>query len=245
MFRKICFFAGGLFAATSMNALMAEDTPAPDFTTDQLTEAFGYVVALQSGFKELGFKAKDAPLIAKGLARALADKVPSPDMMSIIQSSAFQSFMEARISKAQAKVDVQSEVDAQANIDAGKVFIEGLKDDAGVQASESGLHYRILEAGDRARPTLNDTVLVHYKGSRIDGTPFDSSYDRGDPATFPLSGVVAGFGEGLTKIGAGGKIVLYIPSELGYGNNPRPGGVIQPGDTLVFECELLEINPDS
>jgi FKBP-type peptidyl-prolyl cis-trans isomerase len=85
-------------------------------------------------------------------------------------------------------------------------------------------------------------VLVHYKGTLIDGTQFDSSYDRGAPATFRLDQVVKGFGEGLTKIGAGGKIILYIPSELGYGNSPRPGGVIKPGDTLIFECELLEVN---
>ena len=89
------------------------------------------------------------------------------------------------------------------------------------------------------------TVTFHYKGTLTDGTEFDSSYDRGDPAEFPLNGVVPGFGEGLTKVGVGGKIILYIPSELGYGNSPRPGGVIKPGDTLIFECELLEINPGS
>ncbi|MDH5242194.1 MAG: FKBP-type peptidyl-prolyl cis-trans isomerase, partial [Gammaproteobacteria bacterium] len=81
-----------------------------------------------------------------------------------------------------------------------------------------------------------------YKGTLIDGTQFDSSYDRGAPATFRLNQVVKGFGEGLTKIGAGGKIILYIPSDLGYGNSPRPGGVIKPGDSLIFECELLEVD---
>ncbi|MEC7487331.1 MAG: FKBP-type peptidyl-prolyl cis-trans isomerase, partial [Verrucomicrobiota bacterium] len=111
--------------------------------------------------------------------------------------------------------------------------------------TDSGLYYKIVEPGEGDRPSLTDSVLVHYKGTRIDGTTFDSSYERGEPATFPLNGVVAGFGEGLTKIAAGGKIILYIPSDLGYGNTPRPGGEIQPGDTLVFECELIEINPGS
>ena len=110
-----------------------------------------------------------------------------------------------------------------------------------MQSTESGLHYKVLEPGSDAKPTMEDAVLVHYKGTLIDGTQFDSSYDRGAPAEFPLNGVVQGFGEGLTKIGAGGKIILYIPSELGYGNNPRPGGAIKPGDTLIFECELVEI----
>ena len=102
----------------------------------------------------------------------------------------------------------------------------------------------MLEAGKEARATLEDTVLVHYKGTLIDGTQFDSSYDRGQAASFPLNGVVPGFGEGLTKIGEGGK-VFAIPSALGYGDNPRAGGPIGPGDTLIFECELIKINPSS
>ncbi|MEC7609190.1 MAG: FKBP-type peptidyl-prolyl cis-trans isomerase, partial [Verrucomicrobiota bacterium] len=134
---------------------------------------------------------------------------------------------------------------AQENIAAGKVFISNMQGDEDLQSTDSGLYYKIVEPGEGDRPSLTDSVLVHYKGTRIDGTTFDSSYERGEPATFPLNGVVAGFGEGLTKIAAGGKIILYIPSDLGYGNTPRPGGEIQPGDTLVFECELIEINPGS
>ena len=80
-----------------------------------------------------------------------------------------------------------------------------------------------------------------YKRQRVDGTVFDSSYERGQPADFPLNGVVQGFAEGLTKIGEGGRIVLFIPSDLAYGD--RRMGVIQPGDTLIFECELIKINP--
>jgi len=105
------------------------------------------------------------------------------------------------------------------------------------------LYYKVLDPGTGPAPSLTDSVLVHYKGTLIDGTQFDSSYDRGAPATFGLNQVVAGFGEGLTKIGVGGKIILYMPSELGYGNSPRPGGAIKPGDSLIFECELLEVDP--
>jgi FKBP-type peptidyl-prolyl cis-trans isomerase len=88
---------------------------------------------------------------------------------------------------------------------------------------------------------MSDTVKLHYHGTLIDGTVFDSSVDRGQPASFPMSGVIKGFSGGLTKTQVGGKVRIYIPSELGYGDNPRPGGKIKPGDALIFECELLEI----
>ena len=88
---------------------------------------------------------------------------------------------------------------------------------------------------------MSDTVRLHYHGTLIDGTVFDSSVDRGQPTSFPMNGVIKGFSGGLTKCQVGGKVRIYIPSELGYGDNPRPGGKIKPGDTLIFECELLEI----
>lgn len=255
MFRKTCFVAGSLFAASSLALLNAEDAAAEAAAPSeaQFIEAFAYFSTFQSGYQAFGFSADDAELITKGVAKALADAEPSADMIALIQSPEFQAFMQPRAEAAQAKAAAaQAEQQAAAeaagaeaakeNIAAGKAFIAGLE---GVEASDSGLHYKIVEAGEGDKPAITDTVLVHYKGTRIDGTQFDSSYDRGQPATFPLNGVVKGFGEGLTKIAAGGKIILYIPSELGYGNTPRPGGAIQPGDTLVFECELLEINPGS
>jgi FKBP-type peptidyl-prolyl cis-trans isomerase len=137
----------------------------------------------------------------------------------------------------------EAEAVAAESIAAGKAFFAKLAEDADVEISESGLHYKVLDPGTGARPSLTDSVLVHYRGTLIDGTQFDSSYDRGAPATFRLNQVVAGFGEGLTKIGVGGKIILYMPSELGYGNSPRPGGAIKPGDSLIFECELIEVDP--
>jgi FKBP-type peptidyl-prolyl cis-trans isomerase len=88
---------------------------------------------------------------------------------------------------------------------------------------------------------MDDTVRLHYHGTLTDGTVFDSSVERQQPASFPMRGVIKGFSGGLTKVKVGGKVRIYIPSELGYGDNPRPGGKIKPGDTLIFECELLEI----
>jgi len=216
---------------------------APAVSNDELVEMLGYLTVFQSGMKELGFTADDAPAIAKGIARGLADD--QPDQAMLAKMPAFQEFIQARAEKAQAAAAAEAEKAAAGNIAAAEEFFAELKGQEGVESSESGLHFKVLEPGEGDKPTMEDTVLVHYKGTLIDGTQFDSSYDRGQPATFPLNGVVPGFGEGLTKVAPGGKIILYIPSELGYGNNPRPGGAIKPGDTLIFECELIEVNPGS
>lgn len=225
-------------------------------TEAQMIEAFAYFSTFQSGYQAFGFSSEDATAITSGVALALADTEPSDAMIALIQSPEFQAFMQPRAEAAQAEAaaaqaEQQAAAEAagaqaaQENIAAGKAYINNMQGDEDLQSTDSGLYFKVVEPGEGDRPSLTDTVLVHYKGTRIDGTTFDSSYDRGEPATFPLNGVVAGFGEGLTKIAAGGKIILYIPSDLGYGNTPRPGGEIQPGDTLVFECELIEINPGS
>ena len=158
---------------------------------------------------------------------------------------AFQTFIQAKIAAAEAKMTARNAELAAGKAAEADAFFAKLKDDAKVQSSDSGLHYKVVEVGGEKRATLDDSVLVHYKGTLIDGTQFDSSYDRGQAASFPLNGVVPGFGEGLTKIGEGGKVILYIPSALGYGDNPRAGGPIGPGDTLIFECELIKVNPSS
>jgi FKBP-type peptidyl-prolyl cis-trans isomerase len=236
-------------AQARAEAVQVEAAELPAITLDAL-DKIGMVMVMQSGLSQLGFGAADAELIAKGFtAGALATEI-DPAMEAMMP--AFQAFIQPRAEAAQAQAQAdQAEAQAIAekagatiaveNMAAGQAFIEALSADAAVQSSASGLHYKVLEPGSDVKPTMSDKVLVHYKGTLIDGTPFDSSYDRGEPAEFPLNGVVKGFGEGLTKVGAGGKIVLYIPSELGYGNSPRPGGAIKPGDTLIFECELVEI----
>ena len=131
---------------------------------------------------------------------------------------------------------------AEGNKAKGKEYLSLLSKEEGVRKDPSGFYYEILKKGEGASPTMSNTVRLHYHGTLIDGTVFDSSVDRGQPASFPMNGVIKGFSGGLTKTQVGGKIRIYIPSELGYGDNPRPGGKIKPGDTLIFECELLEIN---
>lgn len=109
-----------------------------------------------------------------------------------------------------------------------------------VITTESGLEYQMLREGDGASPTMDDQVVVHYRGTLTDGSQFDSSYDRGEPATFPVSGVIPGFGEALQLLSAGGHMRVTIPSELAYGE-AGAGSVIGPNETLIFEIELLEV----
>ncbi len=118
-----------------------------------------------------------------------------------------------------------------------------LKDNAvrgEVTVTDSGLQYEVLQAADGAKPTLEDTVTVHYVGTLLDGTEFDSSIARGEPASFPLKGVIPGWTEGLQLMNVGSKFKFAIPSELAYGERGA-GQAIGPGATLIFEVELLEI----
>ena len=121
-----------------------------------------------------------------------------------------------------------------------KIFLEQNKQKDGVMTTESGLQYLILSEGRGNNPTLNDNVTVHYHGTLIDGTIFDSSIDRKQPATFPLNGVIPGWQEALQMMSVGSKWKIFIPSELAYGENGA--GAIGPNSTLIFEVELLSIN---
>ncbi len=129
----------------------------------------------------------------------------------------------------------------QQNIDAGAKFMKEISNNKSVYTTPSGLKYLRLREGNGKKPKATDRVKVHYTGKLIDGTTFDSSVDRGEPLTFPLNQVIPGWTEGLQLMDEGSKYMLYIPYNLGYGE--QQAGSIPPGSTLVFEVELLEINP--
>jgi FKBP-type peptidyl-prolyl cis-trans isomerase FklB len=127
------------------------------------------------------------------------------------------------------------------NLAEGREFLEKNKERKGVITTESGLQYEILIEGDGPKPADTSRVTVHYHGTLIDGTEFDSSLD-GEPAQFGVSQVIAGWTEALQLMPVGSKWKIYLPSEIAYGANPRPGGVIKPNMALIFEVELISID---
>jgi FKBP-type peptidyl-prolyl cis-trans isomerase len=140
-----------------------------------------------------------------------------------------------------AAICISSSLMAQNALEKGQAFLAENATKPGVQQTASGLQYIIEKAGEGNAPKPTDTVKVNYRGTLIDGTEFDSSYKRNEPIEFPLNAVIKGWTEGLQLIKPGGKIKLFIPSNLAYG--PRgAGGVIGPDETLIFEVELLDVN---
>ncbi|MDR1666641.1 MAG: FKBP-type peptidyl-prolyl cis-trans isomerase [Bacteroidales bacterium] len=128
------------------------------------------------------------------------------------------------------------------NLKAGKEFLAANERKPGVITLPSGLQYKALKTGSGRKPTANDKVMVHYHGTLIDGSVFDSSVERNQPIELTVSHVIPGWIEALQLMPVGSKWILYIPPELAYGEDPRPGGPIEPNSTLIFEVELLSIN---
>ncbi|MDR1114831.1 MAG: FKBP-type peptidyl-prolyl cis-trans isomerase [Tannerella sp.] len=122
----------------------------------------------------------------------------------------------------------------------GEKFLSENKSKSGVITTESGLQYKVITEGTGIKPSAEDTVMVHYTGKLLDGTVFDSSVERGEPATFLLGNVISGWREGVQLMPVGSKYILWIPSDLAYGLQP-PSQLIKPNSTLEFEVELLDV----
>jgi FKBP-type peptidyl-prolyl cis-trans isomerase FklB len=139
-------------------------------------------------------------------------------------------------------MEQKQEAAAQKNVAAGEKFLAENKTKPGVKTTASGLQYKVEKEGKGAQPKATDTVSVNYRGTLIDGTEFDSSYKRGQPATFPVGGVIKGWTEALQLMKVGSKYQLFIPASLGYGARGA-GRDIAPNSTLIFDVELLEVKP--
>ena len=186
------------------------------------------------------FTDKQVDLILAGMKKGITLGKMPPEFEAL--QPKVQAIMMEKMQLARQAEQAEMAKVAEENKSKGEQFLALLSKREEVLKDPSGFYYEILRKGEGDSPTMSDTVRLHYHGTLIDGTVFDSSVDRGQPASFPMNGVIKGFSGGLTKTEVGGKIRIYIPSELGYGDNPRPGGKIKPGDTLIFECELFEVN---
>lgn len=177
----------------------------------------------------------DVEAFAQGMRDALSGAERLMSQEEVMQE--MQAFQQKQMAKMQAEQDAM----AEKNLQESEAFLadNGAKD--GVVTTESGLQYKVVEAGDGAIPTIDDTVEVHYRGTLIDGTEFDSSYARGETVTFPVSGVIPGWTEALQLMSVGSKWQLAIPSDLAYGPGGTGGGPIGPNAALVFDVELLAI----
>ncbi len=145
-------------------------------------------------------------------------------------NDAIQKYLDAKRNEAFA--EVKSE---------GELFLLANRTKEGIHTTSSGLQYEMITEGDGRKPGPTETVTVHYHGTLIDGTVFDSSVQRGTPASFGVNQVIRGWTEALQLMSVGSKYKLYIPQELAYGANPHPGGAIKPFAALIFEVELLDI----
>ena len=200
-------------------------------------EKFGYAIGVDIGKSLSQAQVKDdldVVALVDGIEEALAGKEPRLDDET---REKVKMEMSRRVQERQ---QAERTAKAAAAKEAGEKFLaeNGKRD--GVKTTASGLQYEIVTEGAGATPTAADKVTVHYKGTLIDGTEFDSSYSRGQPVTFPLANVIPGWTEGLQLVKAGGKAKLYIPSTLAYGERGA-GPKIGPNETLVFEVELLGV----
>ncbi|MEM8867007.1 MAG: FKBP-type peptidyl-prolyl cis-trans isomerase [Verrucomicrobiota bacterium] len=220
-----------LSAATSLVAT-AEDA-APESAAADLgaIKTFGWMVAQQSVIP-MEFNAEELAAFEAGFEEGSTEAGDIESMQAELQAMSL--YLQSRMEGIQARLAAE-----QAGVN--DAYFAELMQNPDIQKTESGLCYTIIEAGEEMRASATDSVLVHYRGTLTDGTVFDSSYERGEPAEFPVSQVVPGFSEGVQLVGKGGKAKLYIPSDLGYGEQVRPGGPIPANAVLVFDIEMIDI----
>lgn len=204
---------------------------APEISLDTPDQRVSYGIALNMGgnIARQGGVEVDPVAFLAGLQDGLSGAKPRVSEEDLKEAFA----------GAQAKVEAAAAEGSAEQTKAGQAFLEENKKRDGVVVTESGLQYEILTDGDGEKPTAEQTVEVHYHGTLVDGTVFDSSVSRGETISFPVKGVIPGWVEGLQLMSVGSKWKLFIPANLGYGNSPQ--GPIPAGSTLIFEVELISI----
>lgn len=241
-------------AVAAMAVTVAACNPPTDKAADQKTEEspgeagpkiaglptekdrVSYMIGLQMARSLEQVKDEvDVDVITKAIKTSLAGQKP------LMDDKQAQQVAEAFGQRMARKMAEKAEADAKKNLEEGQKFLAENAKKPDVKTTPSGLQYQIVSEGTGPKPKDTDVVRVHYKGTLLDGKTFDSSYDRGEPATFPLTGVIPGWREGIALMPVGSKFKLWIPASLGYGESGTQGGPIGPNATLVFDVELLEI----
>jgi FKBP-type peptidyl-prolyl cis-trans isomerase len=223
----IAALAAGL-VAVNLCAADAKGTDKSELTTPKQKASYAIGVNIGKGMKQQGVDA-DLDIILKGMKDGAAGNAALTDQE---MQEAMMNLQKDMQSKA-AEIGVKSKKE-------GEDFLAANKSKEGVKATDSGLQYKVLKEGKGPKPKATDTVKVHYRGTLLDGTEFDSSYKRGEPIEFPLDGVIKGWTEGVQLMTVGSKYQFFIPSQLAYGERGSGGG-IPPNSTLIFEVELLDI----
>lgn len=200
---------------------------------DRISYALG--LSMGNNFRASGITEINVQDFADGVAAVFYGSTPK---MSYDEAKAE---IQAYFTEMEKKQRAAAEELGKANAAAGEAFLADNGKRVEVRTTPSGLQYEVLTEGDGPRPEANDQVVVHYTGKLIDGTVFDSSVDRGMPATFGVTQVIPGWVEALQLMKAGSKWRLFIPSNLAYGPNGAPGSPIGPNATLVFDVELLKV----
>jgi FKBP-type peptidyl-prolyl cis-trans isomerase len=195
-------------------------------TEDKVSYGLGTLIA--SNLKQQAGDSLQLDQLTEGIKDILQNKTPKLDQQEAM--TIVQTYMQAAMEKKTGKAREQ-----------GQQFLDSNKKDPTVKVTPSGLQYKVVTAGKGKSPKASDNVTVHYTGKLIDGTVFDSSVERGEPATFGVSQVIPGWTEALQLMKEGDKWLLYIPSDLAYGERGA-GGQIPPHSTLIFEVELLKVN---
>lgn len=210
--------------------VLAQQTP---LTTEQAKTSYAIGQQIGQSLKSTGMPV-DITVLTQSLADALAGK-PSQ-----LNPEEIQQLMMAFQQAAQQKHDETAKAAGAAASAEGKAFLDKNAKEKDVKTLPSGLQYKVEKLGNGPSPTATDQVKVHYRGTLINGKEFDSSYKRGEPAQFPVNGVIKGWTEALQKMRVGAKWKLFIPADLAYGEQGA-GGDIPPNAVLIFDVELLEI----
>jgi len=233
---KQYLLVGMAAAAVALTACGGEGKQESEAKLDTLEQKVSYIVGYNMASQA---KASNFNIDVDAISMAVADV--NGDKESRLNEEESQAAMTAFQTQQQAKQQEAMAKASEENKQEGEAYLAENAKKEGVQTTESGLQYRVITEGEGKSPAAEDQVTVHYTGRLIDGTVFDSSVERGQPATFPVNGVIPGWVEALQLMQVGDKWELTIPSDLAYG----PGGTsgpIGPNETLIFEVELLDIN---